>query len=765
MSGVPSVSATFAAGSPASDTNIDRKCVVIGCSSVGSGLSLFMRSSADLRTARGYGDAVDTAMQVIEQKLDGGGAGTKFPVALCTVPATTPGSYGTIDVTGITGTCTAAVDATSLPLGTYENWLLVDTGGTLGTAGITLKWSLDGGRLYSNPIALGTATSYTTPNSGSKIDFGPTSTNAAYVTLAVELRADTLAHLANAVAHDGADTSAAQVALAASSVPATVSASTAVVNLVFAALVSHVVNITTVHDGPDLVAYTALAALSAATSTATGIDLANALKDVLNDHDAVALTASTAGLMGATASIASTQTYTAAANFLAGGITAMDAQPRRVKITISGSGTPADMADSVTITGFDYAGNAQTETALSLTGLGTVISTKAFKGTGLSLAFVAADGTGASFQVGYSNGGHNSADATNVITAADATYGTLVAGDIVKVRTVSPAPAAADLFTAGTPNTGAFATLAASGQTFAIVACDFDVDATLAATIKLGLDACAEAGKDVACLVRVRTPDAETSETETAWSASVAADWLNFTDFRQVAHAGYGLTTDAATGRVYQRSTFAQLIADVVRVDRVTWPCSPNDRPRANVRLSNSNGTTVGHDEGARGVAANLSVFEDGNRFSCDFRSSRAPAPELVYGSMPFTLYGPTDAVKNLPTLRVCLAIKRVALSAAFLALGGTVAYNAAEPGVIGSVPTLPDETRNALQGAILQALAAEFANDIQNASDKDIETGLVRIPTTCTVSGGNLVTISASLAPKVFGYIIEIPLTIAVQE
>ncbi len=765
MSGVPTVSASIAAGSPASDSTIDRKCVVIGCSSVGSGLSLFLRSTSDLRAARGYGDAVDTAAQIIEQKHEGGGAGVKFPAALLTVPATTPGSYGTIDVTGITGTCTAAVDATSLPLGTYENWLLCDAGGTLGTAGITLKWSLDAGRSYSNPIALGVATSFATPNSGSKIDFGPTATNAAYVTLAVELRADVLAHLANAVAHDGADTSAAQIALAASSIPATVSASTAVVNLALAALVSHVVNITTVHDGPDLVARTALAALSAATNTATGIDLANALKAVLNTHDAVALTASTAGLMGATASVASPQTYTAAGNFISGGIALMDAQPRRIKITISGSGTPADMADSVTITGFDYAGNAQAETALSLTGLGTVISTKAFKGTGLQLVFVTADGTAASFQVGYSNGGHNSADVTNVITSADATYGTLAAGDIVKVRTVSPAPSAADLFTAGTPNTGAFPTLAASGQKLSIVACDFDVNATLAAAIKLGLDDCKAAGKDLVCLIRVRTRNAETGETETAWSAAVAADFLNFSDYRQVAHAGYGLTTDAATGRQYLRSTFAQFVADVVRVDRVTWPCGPADRPRANVRLSNANGLGIGHDEGARGVARNLSVFEDGNRFSCDYRDARSPAAELVYGSMPFTLYGPLDAIRNLPTLRVINAIERVALAAAFFSLGGTVAYNAAEAGVIGSVPTLPDTTRNAIQAAILQAISAEFATDIQNASDYDIETGLVRIPSTCSVTGGNLVTISATLAPKVFGYVISIPLTIAVQE
>ena len=72
MSGVPEASASVTAGSPASDTTIDQRMVLVGCTSLGSGVSNFFRSSADLVTARGKGDVVDTATNAIEQKLDGG---------------------------------------------------------------------------------------------------------------------------------------------------------------------------------------------------------------------------------------------------------------------------------------------------------------------------------------------------------------------------------------------------------------------------------------------------------------------------------------------------------------------------------------------------------------------------------------------------------------------------------------------------------------------------------------------------------------------
>jgi len=44
-------------------------------------------------------------------------------------------------------------------------------GGTVGTAGVTLQYSLDGGRTPSPVVALGTSTTYTIPDAGIKLDF------------------------------------------------------------------------------------------------------------------------------------------------------------------------------------------------------------------------------------------------------------------------------------------------------------------------------------------------------------------------------------------------------------------------------------------------------------------------------------------------------------------------------------------------------------------------------------------------------------------
>jgi hypothetical protein len=84
---------------------------------------------------------------------------------------TTDGGYGSIDVTGVTGTSVVTNDASVKPIDEYEAYLIVPTGGTIGEAGITLQWSLDNGRTLSPVTALGTANSFTIPNSGVKFAF------------------------------------------------------------------------------------------------------------------------------------------------------------------------------------------------------------------------------------------------------------------------------------------------------------------------------------------------------------------------------------------------------------------------------------------------------------------------------------------------------------------------------------------------------------------------------------------------------------------
>lgn len=85
---------------------------------------------------------------------------------------TTDGAAGTVDSSAKTGTSAVTVTTTTLkPLDDYDVYLIVTTGGTIGTTGIKIKVSLDKGRTLSAEIALATATSYTIPGSGVVLAF------------------------------------------------------------------------------------------------------------------------------------------------------------------------------------------------------------------------------------------------------------------------------------------------------------------------------------------------------------------------------------------------------------------------------------------------------------------------------------------------------------------------------------------------------------------------------------------------------------------
>jgi hypothetical protein len=189
MSGRFEVTVQEARGFVAVPANLDALSCVIGCSSSGSGLSPFFLSATSAIANRGYGDAVDTLTQVIEQAQDNG-AGKKIPACMYTTPITTDGTYGTIDLTGVTGTGVAAVDSSVKPRGTYEAYIRFTANTVIGTSG-EFVWSLSNGRQISRVTALGTATSYTIPNGNVKFTFSPTSADlTALNTLLNELKTD-----------------------------------------------------------------------------------------------------------------------------------------------------------------------------------------------------------------------------------------------------------------------------------------------------------------------------------------------------------------------------------------------------------------------------------------------------------------------------------------------------------------------------------------------------------------------------------------------
>jgi len=130
---------------------------VVGCSTTGTvNYPVAFVNPADIIAYFGAGPLVEHATYL---------AGGK-PVVCVRASTVTAGTCGTIDVTGKTGTSTVTLDVGAACDNEYEAQVKVVNGGTIGTAGILLQYSLDGGYNWSTNVALGTAVFYTIPNSG-----------------------------------------------------------------------------------------------------------------------------------------------------------------------------------------------------------------------------------------------------------------------------------------------------------------------------------------------------------------------------------------------------------------------------------------------------------------------------------------------------------------------------------------------------------------------------------------------------------------------
>lgn len=640
MSGTFSIAVVEQRGSFAVPADIDRLAVVLGCSSEGSDtapvLSSFFLSGSAAIDEVGYGDAVDTLCQIIEQRQPSGSQVAKVPAAICSLPVDVAGTYGAIDDDLVTGLGTVTAGATD-PFGTYEAGLQWVTDHVVGTTGASVRWTLDHGRNWSRATALGTATSFEIPNSGVTFELSPSGVDlTALNTLINELYTDQNAH----------------VILTAGSVHGAA-------------------------DNADVVS------IAAASDTATRIARINALRAAYELH--------------------------------------------RVKT----AGGVHGLADSTNVIVAPVATDDSSALVLALD---------------LKAKYNA-------HRVLTTGSVHGGADSTNATTAAAPAAGTFAEGDEVYVRTFGPTVSGDDVEAAGT-------LLANSTADFALLICDFDVDATMAAHVSAALDSLKTAGKRCLALVRVRNPDFEASETDAAWNADVAADFASFSDSRICKRASYQLVTDAMTSRQYMRNDIAQFAADVVRVGRSVWPCSPNDQPMANVSLVDADGETIGHDEGTRGASTGLSNDTLGNTFSCVQRLDIPTRREQVFNTAPWVSFEEGERIQLLMHRRIANAMERVAVAAGVTSLGGRVAFDPTGP----SSGVLTEVSRASLQGSIYQAVSSEFRAEIDNADDASIDSGLVQVAPTVTVSSGNLLGVSVTLAPKVGGYVLSETFTLAIQ-
>lgn len=139
----------------------DMLCV-IGCSSAGPLQTPRIYTSVGaLLAGAGHGPAVEAAAYALHN--------ARRKVLFVRTPSTTVGANSAFDDDAVTGTST--VTLTGEPLDSYEGRFLVVAGGTIGTAGITFRYSLDGAATWSPVLALGTASTYVIPNTGLTLNF------------------------------------------------------------------------------------------------------------------------------------------------------------------------------------------------------------------------------------------------------------------------------------------------------------------------------------------------------------------------------------------------------------------------------------------------------------------------------------------------------------------------------------------------------------------------------------------------------------------
>lgn len=616
-------------------------------------------------------------------------AETKVPVVVVRCAATNPGEYDTIDNSAVTGTAVPVVASAIVPTDEAELYVKIVDGGTIGTPGITFRRSDSNGREQDTNMplrALGIATSVDFVDVGARIEFDPPVNS--LVSIATELRADRLAHYADAVAHNAAD--AAAIAIITEGVPATNAAALLVINQVRLADIAHADN-ATAHDSFDVANRPTLAA---ATTLQEARLLAIHLKSKANAHNAANVAAAPAALKAATVTVAAPVTILAAA-LLAPGLLQLANYPAQVTFTTAG-GTPSDAPTSVTIVGTDETGAVQTEAGLALSQMaGAVTSTQHWK-TITSVAYLTADGTDATISIGIASSAHNSADVANDITAADPGAGTLLAGNVIRCKTIAPTPNDTDIV-------AAFDKLKVSPSKPGMVLFPGRTVAALATTISTGLNTLEGRGVFVPVMVQARASDGVESLAEHV--DNVETEWLaEGFDKRILVVAGDQLGTFNDGTRLQQRytgwSTHEMVRAIQTEYFRTTWQRIQLDK----VTHLNSSGVPIGWDES--------NTPDKPRRVQVGYE---VPGTSKFAPSFDSTLYDPdNDRTQTFREERVIGELKRIVNT-----------WGSSQIGSLGEVTpiantqtaTLSNSSRLSLQQSLAAIIAANMGGTPPNAA------------------------------------------------
>jgi hypothetical protein len=273
-----------ATGQPQNPGSADYTMIFVGPSTsnpVAAGqLTAAYSSPAAAASDLGASDLCDALMQAITQ-TPGNPAPT--PAYAYVTPSTTPGSYGSLNTSAVKGTCVPAFNTAVPPKGTYEPWMQIVNGGTVGVTGMTAWASLNAGR-FKQLVQLGSSAEYNYPASdgwpcgGGQSGFvlaSPSSGLSALYTALNALRTAELAHFlitsgspAIHLAQDTTDNTA-LTAIPTASSPAT---AIALYNGLLSTLKAHVAS-TTYHTTADTVAEAAIAALLQTAVSAEDVQL------------------------------------------------------------------------------------------------------------------------------------------------------------------------------------------------------------------------------------------------------------------------------------------------------------------------------------------------------------------------------------------------------------------------------------------------------------------------------------------------------------
>jgi hypothetical protein len=168
-SGIPTLTLAEARGNIAPPPPIDSACVIFGVCSAGVDATLNgpYTSTAALNAALGYGPGPTAGAYVIDEY--------GIPVYVYKPHATTAGSVGTTVTSGIVGTAAAHFAIGGTPNNDFQVYVLAIGPAVLGTS-CKIQYALDGGPgkpvTFSQTINVGTALTYTIPNTGIVVTLG-----------------------------------------------------------------------------------------------------------------------------------------------------------------------------------------------------------------------------------------------------------------------------------------------------------------------------------------------------------------------------------------------------------------------------------------------------------------------------------------------------------------------------------------------------------------------------------------------------------------